>query len=94
MKRSEEESKEKYQPLQYCIQSQEEEASIEEMNVVNQRTGGPNPEVIMVLTNRSRSNVGIVERSGTTKISAEVHERLMRPTTRQMLLPPLEEIMR
>jgi hypothetical protein len=64
------------------------------MDMVNPRTGGPNPEVIIVPTNRSQSNVGIVERSGTTKISARVHERIRRPRTRQMLLPPLEEMMR
>ena len=94
MKRSDGENRENHQPLQYCIQSQEEEIQSEEMDVVNQRTGGPNPEVIIVPTNRSQSSVGIVGSPGTTEISARVHERIRRRRTRQMLLPPLEEMMR
>jgi len=54
-------------PLQYCIQSQEEEIQPEEMDVVNQRPDNPNLEIIVVLTTRKLSSVGIVERWDTSK---------------------------
>jgi len=69
VKRSDGESWVNHHPLQYCIQSQEEEIQLEEMDVINQRPDDPNPEIIVVLITQKLSSVGIVERQDTSKIS-------------------------
>lgn len=94
MKRSDGESWVNLHPLQYCIHSQEEEIQPEEMEVVNQRPDDPNPEIIVVLTTRNLSSVGIVERRDTSKISVGSQQRIKRRKMRQMLLPPQEEVTR
>ena len=69
------------QLLQFCIQSQEEEIQPKGMDVaeqtieVDQRIGGPNPGILIILIAQRLSSVGIVEEPGTTKISARVHRR-------------------
>ena len=100
VKRSDGESRVNRQPLLFCIQSQEEEIQPEGMDVadrtteVDQRTGGPNPGILIIPIARRSSSVGSAGRSGTIKISARVHRRTMRRRQRQMLLPPQEEMMR
>ena len=94
VRRSDGENRVNVQPLQYCIQRQEGEIQPEKIDVVNQRTGGPNPEIIKVPTTRRLSSVGIVGRPGTTKTSARVHWRSRRQRRKQMLLPPQEKMMR
>jgi hypothetical protein len=75
VKRSNKESWANLHPLQCGIQSQEEEIQPEEMDAINHRTGGPNPEIIVFLITRRLSSVGIVERHNTSKISARVYIR-------------------
>ena len=78
--------------IQYRIQSQEEEIQPKAMNVVNQRPDDPNPEIIVVLTTRKLSSVGIVERRDSLKISVGSQQRIKRRKMRQMLFPPQEEV--
>jgi hypothetical protein len=81
-----------HHPLQYCIQSQEEEFQPEDVDMVNLRKDGPNPKIIVVLTIRRMSNVGIVESQDTTKISVGSQERTKMLKTKQMLLQPQKEV--
>jgi len=62
--------------------------------VVNQRPDDPNPEIIVVLTTRKISSVGIVERQGTSKINVGSQQRIKRQKMRQMLSPPQVEVTR
>ena len=81
VKRSNIESQVNHQFLQFCIQSQEEEIQPKGMDVaeqtteVDQRTGGPNPGILIIPIARRLSSVEIVEEPGTIKISARVHRR-------------------
>ena len=100
MKRSGEEILVNHQIFQFCIHNQEEEIQHKKMDVANRTTevarmtGDLNPEIPTIPTAQRPLSVGIVERLGTTKINAEVHQRTTRRRQRQMLLLPQEEMKR
>ena len=100
MKRSDGESRVNHQPLQYCIQSQEEEIQPEGMNVedqaikVNLEIGDRNQGLPIIHEAQKLSSVGIVGRLGTTKISARVHRKIKKQMQKQISLLPWKEMMR
>lgn len=89
-----------HQPLQYCIQSQEDEIQPEGMNVedqaikVNLEIGDRNQGLPIIQRARRLSSVGNVGRPGTTKISARVHRKLKKRRQKQISLLPWKEMMR
>ena len=64
-----------HKPLQYCIQSQDEEIQPKVKAGADQRAGGIDPGILVILIAQRLSSVGIVERLVTTKISAGVLQR-------------------